>query len=82
MLQEDSPSTVAEVPVDAEGTDCREFNYSFHCSLMLLYEGLADEYLWVPHSKCCFKPEKVQNILIHPVSVHGKTAEHERGIRV
>lgn len=50
----------------------------FHCSLMVSYEGLADEYLWVPHSKCCFKPEKVQNILIHPVSVHGKTAADER----
>lgn len=35
---------------------------------MVSYEGLADEYLWVPQSKCCSKPEKVQNILIHPVS--------------
>lgn len=54
----------------------------FHCSLMVSYEGLADEYLWVPQSKCCSKPEKVQNILIHPVSVHGKTAADERGVSV
>lgn len=54
----------------------------FHCSLMVSYEGLADEYLWVPHSKCCSKPEKVQNILIHPVSVHWKTAADERGVSV
>lgn len=49
---------------------------------MVSYEGLADEYLWVPQSKCCSKPEKVQNILIHPVSVHGKTAADERGVSV
>lgn len=49
---------------------------------MVSYKGLADEYLWVPQSKCCSKPEKVQNILIHPVSVHGKTAADERGVSV
>lgn len=38
---------------------------------MVSYEGLADEYLWVP-----------QSILIHPVSVHGKTAADERGVSV
>lgn len=54
----------------------------FHCSLMVSYEGLADEYLKVPHSKCCSQPEKVQKFLIQSVSVHGKTAEDERDVSV